>query len=418
MLSCIIIGETMIDKHSKFYINARKMLEDYIAKGGDVNNLGSKDKIYLYIKDAKIKGESGEYLDLDTKFELLGFPRERSKSKDVKQKLIEEIDAYKQAGGSFHINRKKLPFYERLHTYSRILAKQGIVLSHEQIMKDLGYKEYSDMYFRCIGIFELQNYRDENDFVDSYRTNPKLKEYIFSLSETLRIPTYLIITLLADEKLNEIFIDVEYIEQVKTELQHYIKVNGTLKGIRRKNPKLYEKFYVLIKYCSDGVESLSAEDWLDILELGDVENRFYKTKKNEVDVENIMTKLKQKFGNSIITLKDLDSKDYYKIRKTAARLNIPIKELFRNYELQYKGNTVNRLSSTKVTEIPYLDEMLQMRDRLLNEKGFTETNGYCKEEIFEAKVRACQQVYDHFKDKMFNFTTDINENLADEELDL
>ena len=224
--------------------------------------------------------------------------------------------------------------------------------------------------------------------------------------------------MLADEKLNEIFIDVEYIEQVKTELQHYIKVNGTLKGIRRKNPKLYEKFYVLIKYCSDGVESLSAEDWLDILELGDVENRFYKTKKNEVDVENIMTKLKQKFGNSIITLKDLDSKDYYKIRKTAARLNIPIKELFRNYELQYKGNTVNRLSSTKVTEIPYLDEMLQMRDRLLNEKGFTETNGYCKEEIFEAKVRACQQVYDHFKDKMFNFTTDINENLADEELDL
>ncbi len=404
----------MIDKNSQFYVTATKMLEAYVASGGDVNDLGVKDKVYKFIKHAKIKDADGNHLDLETKFKLLGFPRARVRCKDNKQELIAEINAYKQAGGSFHITRKKLPFYERLHAHAVNLKKQRVELPYEQIMKGLGYKDYSDTYFRCLGLVELQNYRDKNGFVDSYRKNAKLKGYVTSLAESLNLPYYLVVTLLADEELNEVYIDVEYIEQVKTELQQYVEEHGTLKGIKRKNRKLYEKFHTVMKYYGDGSEiALTADDWLDIFELGEVENNFNTNSNKEIDIEPIMSKLKQKFANSVITCKDIDAKQYRTIVKKAAKLGIPIKELFRNYDLNYAGNTVSRLSSMKVTQIPYLKEMRALRDNLLQAQGITAENGYCKEEIFEAKVRACQQAYDKFKDKIFNFTMDETKSLED-----
>ena len=49
----------------------------------------------------------------------------------------------------------------------------------------------------------------------------------------------------------------------------------------------------------------------------------------------------------------------------------------------------------------------------MQEQGITEENGYCKEQIFEAKVDACQQVYSKFKDKIFNFETSEIKSLED-----
>lgn len=404
----------MIDKNSQFYIEARRMLEAYIAKGGDVNSLGKKDKEYMFIKNAKIKDETGSYMDLEAKFSLLGFPRARARIKDSKQALIAEIDAYKQAGGSFHITRKKLPFFARLHVYATTLKRQGIEPSHEQIMKGLGYKDYSDTYYRCMGIFDLYKYRDENGFVDSYRKNEKVKAYISGLGRTLNLPYYLVVTLLADEKLEKCHIDTEYINYVKTQLQQHVKEYGTLKGLKRKNNSLYYRFHTLMKYYGDGSESVfTADEWLNIFDLSGVENGFKKPANDDVDIKPIMDKLKQQFGKSAIRCKNLDSKDYRIIVKKAVKLAIPIKELFRDYGLKYEGNTVNRLSAMQVTQIPYLDEMKALRDNLLQEQGFTAENGYCKEEIFEAKVEACKQAYDEFKDKMFNFTIDETEILED-----
>lgn len=404
----------MIDKNSSFYINAKKMLDEYVSAGGNVNDLGNKDKVYVYIKNKKLKDEQGNSIDMETKFKLLGHPRARVVSKDVRQDLIDEVDKYKKAGGSFHIARKKLPFYPELNSYSRRLRNQGVELSHEQIMKGLGYKDFSDIYFRCLGIFELKNYRNENGFVDSYRKNQKLKAYIIALSEVLNLPNYLVVTLVADEKLEKCHISTEYINHVKTELQQYVKENGSLKGIRRKNKKLYYKFNTLMKYYSDGSEiSLTAEDWLNIFGLDNVENRFKKSVSKPIDITPIMDELKQKFGNNVISAKNLDAKSYSEILKKAVKLGIPPKELFRNYGLNYQGNTVNRLSEIQVTKIPYLEEMRDFRDNLLKAQGFTSENGYCKEEIFEAKVAACKQAYDKFKDKMFNFEIDETENLED-----
>ena len=47
----------MIDKNSKFYITATQMLNDYIAGGGNVDDLGVKDEVYKYCKKAMERGE-------------------------------------------------------------------------------------------------------------------------------------------------------------------------------------------------------------------------------------------------------------------------------------------------------------------------------------------------------------------------
>ena len=403
----------MIDKNSEFYIEARKMLEDYIARGGDVNDLGVNDEVYRYIKNTKVLDEHGQYLNLEAKFNLLGNPR-KAKSRDNKQELIAEIQAYKKAGKSFHVARKSLPFFPRLSAYARALKKRGVELSHEQIMKGLGHKDYSDTYFRCMGIFELGKYRDDKGFVDSYRKDAKLKAYISSLGRTLNLPYYLVVTLLADEKLEKCYIDTEYINYIKTQLQEHVKEHGTLKGLKRKNKSLYYRFHTLMKYYGDGSENLlTVDDWLDIFDLSGIQNRFKNSCNNEVDVEPIMDKLKQEFGKSVIRCKNLDSKDYRTIVKKAVKLAIPVKELFRDYGLKYEGNMVNRLSTIQVTEIPCLDEMKALCDNLLLAQGITAENGYCKEEIFEARVKACQYAYNKFKDKMFNFEVDETVILED-----
>ena len=85
--------------------------------------------------------------------------------------------------------------------------------------------------------------------------------------------------------------------------------------------------------------------------------------------------------------------------------------------LNYKGISIDRLSSMQVTEIPYLEEMKQVRDMWLQAKGYTKENGYCEEEIFEARVEACQYAYNKFKDKMFNFELSETINL-EEKIDL
>ena len=324
---------------------------------------------------------------------------------DIRQRLVNEINNYLQSGGSLHISRKKLPFYRQLNNYANILKQQGLEMSHEEIMKGLGFKNYSDTYFRCIGIFELKKYKDENGYVDSYRKNPTLKSYIYALGNKLNLPNYLVVTLLADENLAKCRIDVEYIQYIKTELHQYIKEYGSLKGIKHNNSALYDKFRILIKYYGDGGElDLTTSDWLNVFELNDADNNFQNRPQKTIDIIPIIEKLKQEFGNKPFSHANLLQQDYDKVLLKSVKLGIPLKELFRNYGLNYMGLTTNRLSSTQVYKIPYLQEMRALRDNWLQAYGYTLKNGYCEEEILEAKVHACQYAYNKYKDKMFNFT--------------
>ena len=265
-----------LNKNSTFHKKAKQMLDDFVANGGDVNELRITDAIYKYIKDTKITDEFGNRLDTVTKFSLLGYPRERKVTKNVRETLIQEINEYLKNGGSFHVPRKQFPFYERLRTYIRNLSKHGIEMTVEEVMKyDLGFKEYSETYYRCLGLEQLKSYRDEDGYVDSVKKDIKYNTFIRDLATTFEVPYYFVITLLADEKERKYLINLDKIEYTKCILQKYAQENRTFVGIKKNNPEVYNALDYLTRYYSDGAQNIfSKQEWLDVFGLGDVENKF------------------------------------------------------------------------------------------------------------------------------------------------
>ena len=99
-----------------FYKRATKELDDYVSKGGNVDDLTTKDNLYKYIKNSLAKDADGKPLNVEEKFELLGYPRKRKYSNDVRASLIDAIEEFLANGGTFQMERKKLPFYDKFLT--------------------------------------------------------------------------------------------------------------------------------------------------------------------------------------------------------------------------------------------------------------------------------------------------------------
>ena len=395
----------VLDKNSIFYRKATKMLEEYLSTGKTIEDLTRKDKEYQYISYAKVYDEQGNLINLETKFELLGFPRKRRHVQNLRETLIAEIKDYLISGGSFHVERKNLPFFERLHTYSKSLKTKGVILTNEQIMKDdLGFREYSDSYYRCKGLDNIKYFRDEEGFVDGYRTNLKFNAYIKDLAETYNIPYYLVITLLADEKLRECQIETDKVKYTQALLEKYAKENGSFVNLQKNNPTVYYALDTLTRYYSDGSESrFTKKEWLEIFDLGHIEHNFGKKRNaQEVNFNAVMEKLKQEYKDQIINPKDLDSKTYHLIIKKAVRLGVSVADVFRMYGLRSNSKVINRLSRVAVNEIPYFDEMKKRRNQILKEI-LKDKKRTCKEEIFEAKLSAVIQVYQEYKEKLESY---------------
>lgn len=396
----------VLDKNSTFYKTATHLLQDFISSGHKIEDLTCADKAYKYIKNSRVFDKNGELINLETKFLLLGYPRKAKYSKEIREDLIKEIKDYLVAGGTFHIERKKLPFYEKLHTYSNLLKRQGKHLTYEQIMKeDLGFEEYSDLFYRCKDLEKIKYFRDEEGYVDSYKSHKKFNAYIKDVSITYEIPVYFITTLLMDEKLRECEIQTDKVKFTERLLNNYVIKNGTFVGIKRKAPEVYNSFDFLTRYYSDGTEKrYSKPEWLEIFGLDHFEHRFKKEKNEEdIDIENVMLNLKKQYNDKLINLKDLDSKTYRTIIKKAVRLGVSVSQLFEIYGMKSNGITIDRLSKVWVKEIPYLNEMQKRRNELLAQNLKNAGKKPCKEKIFEAKLLAVIQVYNEYKEKLDSY---------------
>ncbi len=382
-----------------------KELEEYVANGGDVNDLSSNHKIYRRIESAKLCDENGKRLTLEQAFSLLGFPRARKYSTDVRADLIKEIEDYIAEGGTFDIQMKSLPFYNRLCVYSIKLQRAGINLSHEEIIRDdLGFKTFSRMAMRCKGLQKLKEFRKDG-FVDDYHVDDKFSSYITSLAESLNIPYYLVITLIADEKLSKYVISADYVKYVQTLLENYIAEYGDLVGIKRKDSKAYSAFTTLCDTCSDGSgQKFSKKEWLTMFGLEGFENRFLeKNKFEKIDISLVMQKLKDKFGDAEFGARDIDRDLYRKILKHATQYAISVKSIFDDYGLNYRGINIKRLNHVTMTEIPYFKEIKALRDKLIKQSGISLENGNTEEECLEAKIKAVQQAYKKYEQKIESF---------------
>lgn len=389
-------------KDTKFYKKFHPILQEFVDNDGDVNTLVRKDELYNKIKDYKIYNENGKRITLEEKFELLGFPRARQTSTDVRADLIKDIEEYIANAETFDVQMKTLPFYERLNTYSKKLQRDGINLSREEIIRDdLGFKTFSIKAMRCKGLQKLKEFR-KNGYVDDYHTDDKYSSYIIALAEYLNIPYYLLITLIADERLSKYVISTDYVKYVQTLLENYIAKYGDFVGIKKKDPKTYEAFSTLCKTFSDGSgQKFSKKEWLVIFGLEDFDNKFAeKSEFENVDIAIVMQKLKDKFGDAEFSAKDIDRGMYRKILKHATQYAVSVKSIFDEYGLKYKGISIKRLNHVTMTEIPYFKEMKALRDKFIEQSGISLQNGNTEEECLEMKIKAVQQAYKEYGQKI------------------
>ena len=397
-------------EETAFYINGRRLLAEVIKQKRSVEDLGVHDVEYNYIRNSRVKDANGRLMTTEEKFTLLGYERKSRFSRDIRQELYDEISQYLAEGGSFHVERKTLPFYSKLRSYASQLRVNGKPASHEEIIRgDLGFSSYSDLYFRCVRLEEIKKYRDENGYVDSYRKDEEYATHLRDMAMTLNVPIHILITLIADEKLKESYINTDRISYLKYQLNEYLKKHGDLVGITSKSPELYEALRTVTGDFSDGSGVVyTRNEMLDVLGFGDVKNKLRPDilkPEDDDKFESTITHLKKTYGDKIIKYTDIEGPIYAVLQKRAVKLNITIYELCRSYGLNYRGNyNTQRLSKCLVKGVPYLEEMRAERDALIEEYLKDVKFDLSKEEMFELRVTAAQQVYEEFKPKYDNFT--------------
>lgn len=373
----------------------------FVAAGGDVQTLNTKDELYQYIKNANVKDEYGRKLNLEEKFAAAGINRQPVRSLDVKKDLIEAIELYLQDDkNSFHIERKQLPFYEKLLTYRRCLMRNGKELSTQQIMKDLGYKNYSDLFYRFKNLFKIEAFEEEEGFVDAYRSDSKVSGLFVSAAATLDLPEPLVVMLVMGKKLKKCYIQVDYFDYVKNNLLVYLNKYGTLKGISNINPPLYMQICHIKKCLSTGEDkNYSNKDVLNILGLKDAKNGFYAESTSAVDFNYTLEKIREiAQEKDCVSAKDLPDQYYRVMVGKAIRYGIGVEDMFKACGINYKsGRKLPRLNGVYVDKYPYIDQMQERKKQLLQQENLA---GLCKEEAFEKTVAVALKVYDEFKDKI------------------
>lgn len=387
----------------------RQMLIDFIERTGrSLDSLTKDDPEYRYVWGVEMKGEDGHSLTLTEKFAAAGFDRKPKYSTNVKQDLIDAIEKYRAEGGSFHVVRKTFPFYTKLYVYWDSLARNGKKLSYEQIMKDLGYKEYSDLYYRYSTLEKFPKFRDEKGFVDSYKSDVKFRAFVHDAAISLDIPIPVLIELVCEENVRDIYLGVDYFSHVKSEILKFAREHeSSLEGITRKAPNLYSKIRHIARYVTTEYgENISTYDVLKLLGIQFIDNKFKGIVAEEKDIEPVMVALQDlsKKQDGKLRFKDIPKGDYRDIVLKSVRLGVPTKAFFKLYDIDYvDGRNNARLDKIHVDKYPYIDEMRKRKKQLIEESGISAENGHCKEEIFEENIKASLQTYEEFKEKIYNF---------------
>ena len=375
----------------------KKALDALVASKRKVEDLTIEDPEYKMVKDANIKGPDGKRMTVSEIFAAVGHPRPEKRTSDIKKKLVEKIEAHLKTGKTFHMKRKSLPFYEDLRTYCRSV---GGNLTPEQAMHGLGYREYSDLYYRFGELERMHDFRDENGFVDGYRKDSKFNQYVKSVAETLNMPIPIVIALICNEKTETTFLQKDYLDITEKKLQEHIETHRTLEGISKSNPELYSYLRYLKEYVfTDLGDQVQIDDLLFILGAPDVKHNLDTVEKDPTILSSTMEILMDRAeGNGgVLSRKEMLPTEYYAVLDAAVRSGVTVEAYLKSYDIDYKGGrNVPRLNRMKVDEIPMLDVMKERRDELMQMSGVSLENGNCKEEVFEKYLEACMQAYSEY----------------------
>lgn len=379
-----------------------RRLQEFVDAGGNIDDLGVEDELYQLVKGIDNKHSLVE------KFKMCGQLRRAKKVKSVTEKLKIQAFAYIAAGGSLHIPRKQLPFYETLHAAKRAyLRRTGKHISSKDMLASIGIKGYSDIYFNYLKIFELSSYQDTYGFVDNYRKDGPLNATIDRYAEQLGMPIALVVELVGDQKLERCCLQTDTLSYISKQLVDYKQIYGSFENISRTDPQLYNRLCRLKRIVStDNGKPISTKELVELLGSYDNADVFSDTTEireldYEADIVPLVTHARN-HGNQI-SAKDIPHSLYRSILDHALRHSTTISDFFDDFGVEYIDARQNQMFVKLYVEtFPYIHEMKQERD-ILTTQLQNEHPEFTKEEFFEGYLEICKSVYSKYKEKIASF---------------
>ena len=371
-------------------------LSDYVANGGSIDDLGVNDELYQLVKNIDNRH------NLEEKFAICGQVRRAKKSNDVWDDLKREAHQYVADGKSLHIERKQLPFYEKLHSAKRsYFRKFGKKITSKEALERVGVKGYSDTYYNFLPLFELEKYKDSYGYVDSYRKNDVLDAQIDRFGEYLDMPISLVVSLVANQNLEKSYLQTDTISYISQQLKEFQADYGSFSNISRLEPQLYNRLCRLKRIVkSDDGKPVSTKELVEMLGTKDTADTFQDfTEIRDLDFDKDIAPLIEiaKHNNHTISARHIPHSTYRRILDFAARNSTTISDIFADFNISYEDSRQNQVFvKLCVDQFPYIREMRQDRDKLTLtlEQQHPE---YTKEEFFENYLEICKAVYEHYK---------------------
>lgn len=265
----------------------------------------------------------------------------------------------------------------------------------------------------------LAGCKDKDGYVDSYRNERQLFSSVSILSSKLSIPSPLIVMLVFREKLKNYYVNTNYLELISNELKEYLYNNdGSLSKIQDKNNFLYQRLVYIAEnmYTADtkipsiySVAVFLAPEYVDSQTISLAE----KDEANHDFLHQIslfMEHVKEIHGNSIT--RELFVQKYPEqttdVYAFAHRLGCDMSTIFDMYGMQLivskrEGGALSKISGI---EYPFLDEMINTVDKLMEYK-LSENKNLSDEEKTFLYLKICQEVYRKYQPKIENADFDM-----------
>ncbi len=189
----------------------RKMLVQYVEDGGDVNDLKKTDKEYQEVHSLKMRDVSGRRLTVEEKFATLGQPRGAKMSRDTRSDAQEAIAKYLAAGGDIYIQKTKLPFFRAEYgSFARGQRARGVTgdFAFQTNLRELGF-DYSEMFYQYGKVLELARFKNSEGFVDGYRRDVKMDNFVKTSAYKLGLPIPVFVGLVGNCDLEGCYLDTE-----------------------------------------------------------------------------------------------------------------------------------------------------------------------------------------------------------------
>lgn len=314
---------------------------------------------------------------------------------DIKKK----IDAYIDQGGSIYDKKEDLPYYVNIVDYIKREKRKNNILSVSDIYRLCGYEYISKKTNEIDLLFKFNEYKDENGFIDSIKYNEKGMSYyesaLYRAKElNMDVNTYLIC--FYGVRLNDRFINVDYVEMVEKELEEFAKKhNGHVNScyIRIHDETLFNKIAHLGKYFPLG--SITTSGVI----------RFFgydvNTEKKEIGEKLLLKKLEELYPDRKI--ESIHDEIYNKVIFAAAYYDLTVEKYLdlRGYKYlvePYRNKNHFRLSKTKMIRDDETYEILcNYRKQLINDSKVLNDDNYSDKVKSNELKKIALKVYEKSK---------------------